>query len=182
MRKFLSLSIVVACAACSNPQEDAARVVYEGDPVEVAKLIKKGTPANLRVYGKPLIVIAFEGRGENWKDTASILLDNGADINAGSESGDNALLVSAMWAHEEAVEYLLSRGADAAVRSHDGKNALLLLGFDGEQEKLLRIAKLLVEKGADPCSSEQNGTTPAKHAREMGMSLAAEYLAQLCSN
>ena len=55
--------------------------------------------------------------------TGALLLDAGADIDAGTTGGDTALMLAAAGGHVPAVEQLLARGANKDATNADGATA-----------------------------------------------------------
>jgi ankyrin repeat protein len=54
---------------------------------------------------------------------ATLLLDNGADVNVRTGSGNTPLIGAAVWGPKEMVELLLSRGADVTLKNKEGLTA-----------------------------------------------------------
>ena len=77
-------------------------------------------------------------------ETARLLLESGADVNATQAGGFVPLHSAAQSGERALVELLLSRGADVNARSDDGRTALSIAEAGGHEE----IARLLREKGA----------------------------------
>lgn len=77
----------------------------------------------------------------------SLLLANGADINAVNNERDTALCVAALYGNEEIVKILLENGADieAASLSFGGSSPLAKAVFDGHESTV----RLLLENGAN---------------------------------
>ena len=87
-----------------------------GHPRVVATLLAAGSPADVRTAtgASPLMLAARSGS----VDTATRLIENGADINAKESTyGQTALMVAAGLNRAELVALLLARGADATVAS-----------------------------------------------------------------
>ena len=59
------------------------------------------------------------------RETASLLLDRGADINLKNNDGETALMEASSSGHTEIVSLLLDRGADVNVKDNDGGTALV---------------------------------------------------------
>ena len=57
-------------------------------------------------------------------ETVSLLLDNGADINAKNRDGQTALHVAAKYGHDAIVSLLLDNGADIEAKNIDGSTPL----------------------------------------------------------
>ena len=87
-----------------------------GHPRVVATLLAAGSPADVRTAtgASPLMLAARSGS----VDTATRLIENGADINAKESTyGQTALMVAAGLNRAELVALLLARGADAMLAS-----------------------------------------------------------------
>ena len=87
-----------------------------GHPRVVAALLAAGSPADVRTAtgASPLMLAARSGS----VDTATRLIENGADINAKESTyGQTALMVAAGLNRAELVALLLARGADATLAS-----------------------------------------------------------------
>lgn len=61
--------------------------------------------------------------GSHKYDIATLLLDNGADIDAQNKKGETALILAVKCGSEAFVELFLSRGADPDIRDLQGKMA-----------------------------------------------------------
>ena len=87
-----------------------------GHPRVVAALLAAGSPADVRTAtgASPLMLAARSGS----VDTATRLIENGADINAKESTyGQTALMVAAGLDRADLVALLLARGADATLAS-----------------------------------------------------------------
>ena len=106
----------------------------------------------------PLLFAARQGDVE----TARILLDAGADINAAAASGTSALVVAAHSDHGALAKFLLERSADP-----DGAGA----GYTALHAAVLRgnldLVRALLTHGADPNAVVRHGTP--------GRRLSADY-------
>src|SRR5579872_2566897 len=87
--------------------------------------------------------------------TMKLLLDNGADVNAGNKRKSTPLF----WAlnDEAKVRLLVDRGANVNAKAIDGRTPVYQAASMGNAVAVLR---LLIEKGADPRSKTLNGMTP----------------------
>jgi uncharacterized protein len=110
----------------------------------VKKLIAAGSNVN-RPGWTPLIYASTEGHD----DVAVLLLDAGADVNAGAPNGTTALMMAARNGHEKTVDLLLARGADANRRNDTGATAL----FWADRAGLTQIATALKRAGATATSA-----------------------------
>jgi ankyrin repeat protein len=87
--------------------------------------------------------------------TMKLLLDAGAEVNAGNKRKSTPLF----WAlHDEAkVRLLLDRGANANAASIDGRTPLYQAATMGNS---VPVVRLLLDKGANPNAKTLNGMTP----------------------
>ncbi len=133
--------------------EEMLESLRNGDAVRVGTLLRQGTDPNLR--GERGITSLHYAAIMHQIGIAEVLLDNGANVNARADDGDTPL-VSAVYAENQAmVELLLRRGANVNMRGEGGKTALRAVPFG-----CVQIARLLLEKGADPRIQDDDGFTP----------------------
>jgi len=88
-----------------------------------------------------LLRAAFRGDWEALK----LLLDRGADVNAGDYHRFTVLMLAARRGRLEVVKLLLDKGADANAQSRFGETALSVAATRGHPE----VVRLLLEKGPD---------------------------------
>ncbi|MFC1552507.1 ankyrin repeat domain-containing protein [Candidatus Latescibacterota bacterium] len=91
----------------------------------------------------------------NQIETAQLLLDRGADIEAKDYQGWPPLYYSAWYGYTEMVQLLFDRGADIEAKNNDGRTILLGIAGSGKTENLL----LLIEMGADIEAKDNEGNT-----------------------
>ena len=99
-------------------------------------------------------------------DTAALLVERGADVNAVSR---NAFAVTALHSacasrQTGTVRLLLERGADPNARQPSGFTPLHAAAEHGDEE----LARLLLDRGADPSARTEAGVDPAELARSRG--------------
>ena len=100
-------------------------------------------------------------------ETARILLEAGADVNATHPELGNAVLIAAASGHEELAVYLLRKGADPNVKDTwgitplhyalhkgllniNGVNPVEAKSADWERKDMNRLVEVLLDYGADP--------------------------------
>ena len=145
--------------------------VVHGVTQNVEVFLKRGADPNLRlIYGMPLIAFcASLGRNE----AVRVLLDAGADINAGTPSlGFNALLSAADKGNLALVRLLIGHGADIEARISSGATPLMLAARNGHAD----VVALLLENGARKDTANAKGVTALIFASIYGHPGAAETL------
>jgi ankyrin repeat protein len=141
--------------------EEAVRhiftAVFGGHVEEVARLLD-ANPHLMEAreeeeHRTPLLVAAIYGR----TDVVRLLLERGADINAGDDSDITALQYAAEEGHEEVVSILLSCGADSSRRGSSGLTALILSSFSGRLDVVQHLLQHMAGRGLD--ERNHNGRT-----------------------
>jgi ankyrin repeat protein len=104
-----------------------------GDLAGIRAALEKGVDVNLRDEAG-MTPLMHAARGErpilgspppvDHPDAVRLLLDAGADPEARSKSGQNALILAARYGRAGTVALLLERGIDVNARGKDGKSAL----------------------------------------------------------
>ena len=136
--------------------------------IEIVRLhLSAGVDVNLEggfesYKGKTLLGVAASN---GYKETAELLINNGADVEGSQDPLKWSPLHFAVWReHEELVDLLISKKADVNSVDVNGNTALHYAVFDGSQ----KIVALLIAKGADVNSKNYNGVTPLHNASNNG--------------
>ena len=149
---FLSAGTI----AFANPLHDAAR---DGDVEKVSGLIDEG--AAMDVPGEtgetPLILAILGGHPA----VADLLIEKGADIGARNRGGFTALHAAAYISDIDTARKLLGKGAN--LNDQANKAGVTPLSVAAEEGQV-RMARILVEHGADLEAGERNGYTPLSRA------------------
>lgn len=91
-------------------------------------------------------------------ETARILVDRGADVNARDTYGRTPLF-DATWAGADLVSFLLAAGADARVRTSDRHTVLHDAARACDGDKGIDVVLLLLKHGADAYARDWQGKT-----------------------
>lgn len=98
------------------------------------------------------ITAAYRGDLERVRE----LLEDGADIEAETETSETALMQAAWPGHTEVVKLLLERGAKVDAEDEYGDTSLIKAAYHGR----LEVVRLLMEYGADINNRDAAGYTP----------------------
>jgi hypothetical protein len=155
-------------ASDAGPERSSLhRAAEQGDLTEMERRFAAGDPIDAR-DGRgltPLHQTAISGQLK----AAGVLLDHGANPNALAQGDMTPLHFAAMLAHAELAGLLTRRGARPDIRNASGLMPLHLAANE-------KVAKVLVEGGADVNALTTKGLTPLHTARH---GLVAKELVRL---
>lgn len=143
-----------------------------GDVDRLKRFLAEGIDVNQRSPdGFPLLGLAVFFRQ---RDTAKLLIDAGADVNARSRNTFNVAPVHGAVARGDidTLELLLSKGADPNLVQQRWLRPIHEAAASGS----LRIVALLLMFGADPAAVTEDGRAPADFAKASGHTALAELL------
>jgi ankyrin repeat protein len=146
---FLCTTVVNA----DGPREHGLLgAIRRGELELLTSQLREGTPSNLQTADgtTPLMYAALYGTPE----MVTLLLDYGADPKVADKRGATALLFAVGDARK--VEELLARGADVNARTSMGNTPLIAAAAYSDN---LRVVKLLLDKGADLQSVNNNNVS-----------------------
>lgn len=158
---FMSLALLVSLLLTSGDLMVWAS--RKGDAGAVKMLIKAGAVVNAKGMDgyTPLMAASIEGH----KEVASILINNGADVNAKWRSwGITPLMFASSAGHTDIVRLLIEQGADINSGGRMAKSPLYLASEEGHVE----VVKLLLEKGANVNAQNNGESTALKVASDNG--------------
>lgn len=152
----------------------------QGKILDMISLLKAGANANAKdFYGTTAMMLGLTHRYHSDIRVVSVLLGNGADVDAADNFGETALMNAVRYnLPPEVVAALLSAGANVNKKNNDGKTPLMLAAlFNGQDE----IVKRLLESGASVSERSNEGKTALDYAkgREKWMDSTEEIIALL---
>ena len=77
-------------------------------------------------------------------ETISLLIENGADVNAKRNDGVTALMIASLHGDIDIIKFLIENGADVNTKSNHGYTALMGANLQGD----IDIIEFLIDKGA----------------------------------
>ena len=132
---------------------DLIRVVHADDRQEIEAILSR-RPELLNAAdsgGTPLRVAC----GSQMKDMAELLIEKGADVDAGGPGTSPPLITAVRSQYKDIVRLLLEKGANPNVRLGGGKHILFVAAQSGNRD----IIRLLVAHGADVNATNRQGQT-----------------------
>jgi len=136
------------------------RTVYAGNTRDLAFRLRLGADPNAKDdpwRHESLLHVAVSN---NDVESAALLIEYGADVNAVDNYGQSALLMARQG---NIVEVLLENGADVHAKDADGHSALHEVAADSDDP---RAVQLLLQHGADVNVRTESGATPLHMAMD----------------
>lgn len=166
--------------------DDRVRELVAADPSRARAKDQNGVPALLlaRYYGRDVAVEILRGPAEPLTifEAAAVgevarlaeLIDGGGDVDEHAADGFTPLQLAAFFGQAEVVDVLLARGADVGTAARNPMRVQALhsavAGPDSgvDRATVARIARALVEAGADVDARQHGGFTPLHAAAANG--------------
>lgn len=150
--------------ACRRGDLEQVQSFYENDAeIIFVEDVKGFTPLIIAVYNNQPSVVDF-------------LLEKGAKVETGDQTGNTALMGVCFRGYKELVEKLINAGVNIDQRNNQGATALTFAATFGH----LEIAKMLLDQGADLQARDVRGKSPLDHAiiqeNEAMVNLLQQYL------
>lgn len=144
----------------------------EGDTERMKTLLREN-PELIRARDKflgslPLHLAVVSGK----RAAVELLLERGAEVNVGDQTGFTALHSAAQGGSVDAAELLIEKGAKVNARDAEERTPLHVAAFNGSE----RLIKLLIEHGADVNARSKSGLSPLDLATSMNQRAAANLL------
>ncbi|OUM58897.1 hypothetical protein PIROE2DRAFT_64118 [Piromyces sp. E2] len=106
------------------------------------------------------------------EEIVEYLIENGADIDKGNNTGDTPLIISCKKGNDNIVNYLINNGANINKENEDGDTPLMI-AFNKENEDLIET---LIENGADVDVENKKGDIPLIIACQKNNEDMVDYL------
>lgn len=155
-----------SCSTLDGKDRELGVAVSENRRDEVARLLAAGANINGRsarshTKGMTLLMLAVWYRWDH--DVIKLLIESGADVNAGDNRGSSALIYAAQARPQvdlAVTELLLKGGSDVNAKGEEGMTALMHAAMRDDA----RLAKRLIEARADVAARDAKGWTALMHA------------------
>jgi ankyrin repeat protein len=147
---------------------------YQGTPEMVTTLLNRGLKLNAKnPWGETVLHSVSRGRqgSQCGVRVAKLLLERGVDVNARRKDHQMPLHVASYYGNLEIVRLLLDHGADIEAAWGDmGEKPLhqVTYGKYRSQDDGVRVAQLLLDRGADVNTRRKDHWTPLHHASHFG--------------
>ncbi len=135
-----------------------------GDTERVSKLIREGADVNAKGAGKGRTALHW-AVAHGHKDTAELLIKNGANVSGRADTGWTPLHVAAQHEQKEMVELLIAHDANVTAKGKGGYTPLSPVTW-GKNPVAVAIAALLIDAGADMYAETNWGESPVVEAVE----------------
>jgi ankyrin repeat protein len=169
----LLLVLLLGCGQAMTLEE----VLCKGDNGTLAKRLQSGLDPNITLANgrTPLTFVHSNPSCQFSLAVVILLVEAGANVNGKDENGDTPLMSASAMGPLDSVALLLDKGADANTTDAKGHSALMQLGDDGQGTNL-KIAKLLVDAGADVNYRAPDGMTAYGRALQVKYDALAGFL------
>ncbi len=157
-----------------------------GTARDVARAINKGASANvMATNGNTALIVACEREdacGHEAEAIVELLVTHGALVRAMNPAGSTALHSAAYWSSAAVVEQLLVAGALVDVCEPDMSTALHWCTERDDADEAVRVARLLLDAGADANARTARQDVPLLLACRSGSAALVELLLQRGAN
>eukprot|EP00435_Cladocopium_sp_Y103_P076225 s49_g83.t1 len=184
---WLMAVLALAVRASGESCQDLRDAASGGRTEEVQRLLRNGVHVDCRAGWDDRTALGAAA-GNNELETAELLLQHGATVDAKSKYGEMPLHEAASNGHEQMAKVLVSHGADVDAKNEWGWTPLRdaaryghLQAADDLLQKAARygykqVAKVLISHGADVNAKDEDGDTPLHSAASQGHEQVAKLL------
>lgn len=150
----------------------AAHTAFAADPARCRDLNRRYESNKPQLTAIEVSLTLFAAADRNCVDLATVLLDQGASVDARDRLGARPLSHAARSGHLEMVDLLLERGAPINARNLAGSTALYVAAERGQAA----VVQRLIDKGADVDLKGRSGVSPVAAAAFAGRALIVKIL------
>jgi uncharacterized protein len=145
---------------------------YDFNKLDIARELLESQVADPNTLSSIYGPLLFRTIWDNQPRYTNLLLENGADPNQGDGNGVTPLMLACTSADIRLVKKLLAKNANVNQISWSGADALYnLVSTSGDLEQRMAIAELLLERGANPHSSNNYHSTSHEYMIRLGYPL-----------
>jgi len=146
-------------------------MAYNGNLVAVQEFVSKGTPVDSTIDDKSTALMWASFNGHT--PVAEYLLEHGATVDMKDNNGRTALLYASSGPYPETVGLLLRNGAEVNVQGKtEGFTPLMMAASEG----YIEVVRVLLLNGATVGTTDRDGDTASKFAREKGHTAVLQLL------
>ena len=150
----------------------AIHTAFAADPARCRDLARRYETNKSQLSAIEMSSTLFAAADRNCINLATILLDQGASVDARDRLGARPLSRAAKSGHIEMVDLLLQRGAPVDARDLTGATALYVAAERGQAA----VVQRLIDKGADADLKGRSGTSPVAAAAFAGRNQVVKML------
>lgn len=168
---LVGFMLLFSCRSTDAMNQDLFSAIARADKEAIQQALHYGASANAVQYGNEtalgMLISQYkrshEDRRKRIEDTATLLLERGADANA-LHHGFTPLQIATGQGSEIIVSRLLTYGADPNLETRAGYAPLWQTVFDNNY----KIGLILLRGGADASTPGPKGLTPLQYLRKRG--------------
>lgn len=165
----LGLLVLPVAGVASDLNKKLLSAINNNNQLFIKTQMQAGLKPDHRINSETLLMIAArEGKYE----LVSLLVEKGADVNAKSSKGHNAMSFSSRYGHLRIVQYLLNHGAEVNISNNNNWTPLLKAARGGH----LEVVDYLLAHDADIRSRNSGGLDAVALARRYGHKKVVKYL------
>lgn len=148
------------------------QTAFAADPARCREVARRYDTNKAEMTAVEVSSTLFAAADRNCVDLATVLLDQGASVDARDRLGARPLSRAARSGHLEMVDLLLQRGAPIDARDLAGATALYVAAERGQTA----VVQRLIDKGADVGLKGRSGTSPLAAAAFAGRNQVVSML------
>lgn len=165
----LVLNLWLPGVRAANGDRQLLAAIEKNNVALVNRLLVTGLDPNHRIKSESLLMICARAGHE---DMVRILIEKGAEVNAKSDKGHNAMSFASRYGHLGVVQYLLNHGAEVNITNNNGWTPLLKAARGGH----LAVVDYLLAHDADIRSRNSAGLDALALARRYKHKKVVGYL------